>query len=344
MFCARSTAGIRNLRNASNHLIRNLSEESLLSPQPATRRVSIFGVPMFLGQPIDGVEKGPGLLRQFGLKEKLSGEGWDINDVGDLDIQPYSESHPKLDPKHGIAKRCFAIGRNLQNLASVLSTSIQKHDNEFDLILGGDHVIAAGSIAGILRQRPNLGVIWVDAHADINTPKTTPSGNMHGMPLGFLINGLVDHEVVPGFEWLKHQPKLSPKQIVYIGLRDVDPGEIRLIHELGILSFTMHDITRFGIGKVMDIAINHLGDVPLHLSYDIDAIDPAIAPSTGTRVVGGLTYREAHYVAEVVAETNRLRSMDMVEVNPCLSTPQDVKSTLEVAVGIVMSATGKYIL
>ncbi|KAF0764279.1 hypothetical protein AaE_003085, partial [Aphanomyces astaci] len=234
---------------------------------------------------------------------------------------------------------------------------------------------------GILKVHPDAGIIWVDAHADINTPQTTESGNMHGMPISFLMQGLADPARVPGFEWLVDGPILKPEQLVYIGLRDVDSGERRIIKELGIKAFSMQSVDKYGIGKTMEMALDHLCGKqarPLHMSYDIDAVDPVDAPSTGTRgtrralrflldvtllfccnmaismndvtcvcgvvVRGGLTWREANYVAEAVAESNMLVGLDMVEVNPSLAPGKGAAITVDMALLLIGSALGNRIL
>lgn len=208
-----------------------------------------------------------------------------------------------------------------------------------------------GSLTGILRARPNTGIIWVDAHADLNTPDTSGSGNMHGMPIGLLLDhpkGSYDHSKLPGFEFLIDGPRISPDQIVYVGLRDVDPAERLWIRELGIKAFSMFDIDHYGIGGVMDRALEHLlkddPDRPLHLSYDIDAVDPVLAPATGTTVRGGLSFREAHFVAEFVAQSGNLASAEIVEFNPNLSDDDGADDTIELGVQIVTSIMGKSII
>lgn len=220
-------------------------------------------------------------------------------------------------------------------------------EGKFCLVLGGDHTIGAGSLAGLLSVHPDAGVIWVDAHADINTPECSGSGNMHGMPIAFLMQHLIDSSKVPGFEWLADGPRMKPEQLVYVGLRDVDAPERRIIRELGIKAFTMQDVDRYGIGKTMEMALDHLcgaKERPLHMSYDIDAVDPVVAPSTGTKVRGGLTWREAHYVAEAVAESNLLVGLDMVEVNPSLSPGAGAQNTVDMALLLISSALGNRIL
>ncbi|KAF1788684.1 Ureohydrolase domain [Phytophthora cactorum] len=252
--------------------------------------------PLLNGQPLLGTDGGPDLLREAGLHKTLVDLGWSVEENGNLNFVAPSSNDPMLDPRFGKAKQCFP---------------------------------------GLLSVHPDAGVIWVDAHADINTPADSDSGNMHGMPISFLMEGMVDSSKVPGFEWLANGPTMKPEQLVYVGLRDVDTFERRVIHEKGIKAFSMQEVDRYGIGKTMEMALDHLcgkKQRPLHVSYDIDAVDPLVAPSTGTRVRGGLTWREAHYVAEAVAETNLMVGLDMVEI------------TVDMALMLISSALGNRIL
>jgi len=185
-------------------------------------------------------------------------------------------------------------------------------------------------------------------------PEISESGNMHGMPIGMLLEGVAPtksfaaDKVVPGFEWLLDSPQLPPDSIVYVGLRDVDPGERKLIQQFGIHAYTMYEIDRYGIGKVMEMALGHLfakdSNRPIHLSYDIDAVDPILAPATGTTVRGGLTFREAHYVAEAITRTGNLASAEIVELNPSLSTDDGADETVELGLQIITSFMGKSII
>jgi len=200
-----------------------------------------------------------------------------------------------------------------------------------------------GSISALLERWKDLSIIWVDAHGDINTPSTSPSGNLHGMPVAFLL-GLVKEEV-PGFEWMKGLPKLDPAKIVYVGLRHIDFHERKNIQDCGIKAFSLHEVDKYGIGQVMEKALSYLGEKnPIHLSFDIDAIDPFVCPSTGTRVAGGLTYREACFVCERLSSTNRLVSMDVTEFNPSIGTPEHVSQTCDVSLSLLRCALGHNIL
>jgi len=211
-------------------------------------------------------------------------------------------------------------------------------------VLGGDHSLAIGSIAASSTAYEDLCVIWVDAHADINTPKTSPTGNIHGMPVAFLMQ--LDMVPVPGFEWLKEK-KLTPERIVYVGLRDVDEGEKEILKQLNIKAFSMTKVEHYGIKQIMQMALDHVcpnRDKPIHLSFDVDGIDPYDVPSTGTPVRGGLTYREARYLCERVCETGQLVSMDIVEVNPKLGSAEEVRKTVDTAVNLARFAFGQTLL
>lgn len=179
---------------------------------------------------------------------------------------------------------------------------------------------------------------------DINTPQVSESGNIHGMPVAFLMR-LIDPLKYPGWEWLAKVPPLRPQQIVYIGLRDVDAAERIILKDLGITCFSMQHVDKYGIGRVMEMTMDHLHGRPIHCSYDIDGVDPAIAPSTGTAVRGGLTFREAHYLVEAISESGNLGSLDMVEVNPELgSSPEDARHTVDMGLALISSALGSRIL
>jgi arginase len=274
----------------------------------------------------------------------LSALDWRVEDVGDMTVDSSKASKRQFLSN---AKNSCIVGPAAAQLADVVESKIK--DGRFPLILGGDHSIGIGSLSGILRARPEVGVLWIDAHADLNTPETSGSGNLHGMPVGLLMEGMeIDYDKYAGLEWLHGGPRLKPDSIVYVGLRDVDLSEAEAIRNLGIRAYTMHDIDRYGIGAVMDMAMNHLlknnPDRPLHLSYDIDVIDPIDAPATGTAVRGGLTFREAHFVAEFVAQNGNLASAEMVELNHTLSDGEGANNTVDLGLQIVTSMMGKSII
>ena len=306
---------------------------------------SVMSIPVSLGQPFLGADTSPQMLKDNGLLQQLSNLGWRVHQTQDIGTQGMNGGSYEKEAFMGNAKHCPEIG----NACRDISVAVQKEaeSGNFVLILGGDHCIPIGTIPGILGARPNTGVVWVDAHADINTPKDSGSGNMHGMPVAFLM-GLVEkaHEY-PEMNWFKgsEKPYLKPEDLVYIGLRDLDPPEKAAIKRLGIRAYTMHDVDRLGIGRVMQETEEYFADKEhLHCSYDIDALDPMFAPHTGTAVRGGLTFREGNYIVEHLAATGKLSSMELVEVNPSLHPGLDSKDTLDMAQMLITSAMGDRIL
>jgi arginase len=305
---------------------------------------------MTYGQPFVGTDVGPELLRKAGLRPLLSALGWRVQDIGDLQFENMIlEKDDEINNSFtGNAKNSHHVGAGAKKVYESVLSSLQQR--RFPLVLGGDHSIGLGSVAAVLQHNPQTGIIWVDAHADLNTPFISETGNMHGMPVGMLMGHNVgkDSHTTPGCQWLEHIPKLDPSQVVYIGLRDVDGAERKIIQDLNICAYTMHEIDRYGIGHVMEMAFHHLLDQnpnrPLHLSYDIDSVDPVLAPATGTTVRGGLNFREAHYVAEAVALTGNLASADVVEVNPMLSNGEGADETVELGIQIITSLMGKSII
>ncbi|KAH7350287.1 hypothetical protein BKA66DRAFT_516456 [Pyrenochaeta sp. MPI-SDFR-AT-0127] len=297
------------------------------------------------GQPKGGVEAAPQALIEAGLITQLK-EELDFNVSYDGQVHSYSELLPADDPDYRGMKRPKLVSA----VTKEVSEQVYAHarTGKFVLTLGGDHSIAMGTISGTARAiRERLGreiaVIWVDAHADINTPESSDSGNIHGMPVAFL-TGLATDEREDVFGWIKEHHRLSTKKLVYIGLRDIDRGEKKILRENGIKAFSMHDIDRHGIGKVMDMALGWIGsDTPIHLSFDVDAIDPMWAPSTGTPVRGGLTLREGDFIAECVAETGSLIALDLVEVNPSLDA-EGAGDTVRAGCSIVRCALGDTLL
>ncbi|KAF4126238.1 arginase [Geosmithia morbida] len=303
------------------------------------------------GQGKIGVDEGPEFLIKAGLLTQLSSElGYKLH--GDDQVHTYSDlivQSPEDDPRY----------RNMKNPRSVsavtrrISQQTYEHSRQgrMTLTLGGDHSIGIGTVTGVAQAtRERLGletaVIWVDAHADINTPEASESGNVHGMPVAFA-TGLAKDDNEECFGWIKDNMLLNHRKLVYIGLRDVDVAEKKILREHGIKAFSMFDVDRYGIGRVVEMALAHIGDdTPIHLSFDIDALDPQWAPSTGTPVRGGLTLREGDYICESVHQTGNLIAMDLVEVNPRLAANQEmaVQETVRAGCSLVRCALGETLL
>ncbi len=296
-------------------------------------QIRIIGAPMDLGADRRGVDIGPSAIRYAGLSDQLRRLGHTVHDIGNIVI-PQPESQSQGNPR---LKYLETIVRASEELERIVATALQ--EGEFPLILGGDHSIALGSISGVARIHKPLGVIWIDAHPDFNTGETSPSGNIHGMILAALA-GLGDSQLTGIGGW---SPKLNPAHIAIVGARDIDVEEQKLLRKHHTHVFTMSDIDRNGISDVMRQASAIVGqnDNPIHLSLDMDALDPREAPGVGTPVRGGLSYREAHLAMEMIADTHQLVSMDVVEVNSILDREN---ATAQLAVELTLSALGKKIL
>ena len=296
-------------------------------------RIRMIGAPMDLGADRRGVDIGTSAIRYADINDRLRALGHSVKDMGNLLI-PQPESQPLGNPK---LKYLEPIVRVSEELADIVTSILQ--EGELPLILGGDHSIALGSISGVAKIHKNIGVIWIDAHADFNTNQTTPSGNIHGMILSALA-GIGHSSLTNVGGW---QPKIHTESIVVVGARDLDSGEQALLREHSIHVFTMSEIDQLGISEVMRQALTIAGDHNdgIHLSLDMDALDPKEAPGVGTPVRGGLTYREAHLAMELIADSGKLISMDVVEVNPILDREN---ATALLAVELVLSALGKKIL
>jgi arginase len=296
-----------------------LATPAFVPNRKAVERVAVIGVPMDLGADRRGVDMGPSAIRYARLKESLEKLGIEVTDYGNLRV-PVPESASVADQN---AKYFPIIKAVCDELAETVEHVIA--GGGFPLVLGGDHSIAMGTIAGVARARGKApGVIWVDAHGDINTPLTSPTGNVHGMPVHFALQA---HAV-------------DPARMVFIGLRDVDEGEKRVIRELGVKAFTMADVDRLGMSKVVDEALTIVaeGEDSVHISFDMDGVDPQEAPGVGTPVRGGLTYREAHLLMEGVAASGTLGSLEVTEINPILDSEN---RTAILAVELILSALGK---
>ena len=296
-------------------------------------RIRVIGAPVDLGADRRGVDIGTSAIRYADLNHRLRSLGHHVQDMGNL-VVPQPESQPLGNPK---LKYLDQIVRVSEELAGIVTTILQ--EGEFPLILGGDHSIALGSLSGVANVHKNVGVLWIDAHADFNTDQSTPSGNIHGMILASLA-GLGNSSLTNIGGW---SPKIDKRAIVIVGVRDLDRGEQELLHTHSIHVFTMSEIDQLGITEVMRqaLAIAGQNNDGIHLSLDMDALDPAEAPGVGTPVRGGLTYREAHLAMELIADSHKLVSMDVVEVNPILDREN---ATALLAVELVLSALGKKIL
>ncbi|XP_029808191.1 arginase-2, mitochondrial isoform X2 [Suricata suricatta] len=322
------------LRSNLSRLLRTRVHSAL---KKSVHSVAVIGAPFSQGQKRKGVEHGPTAVRDAGLMKRLSSLGCHLKDFGDLSFTPV----PKDDLYNNLIVNPRSVGLANQELAEVVSRAVS--GGYSCVTVGGDHSLAIGTISGHARHCPDLCVIWVDAHADINTPLTTSSGNLHGQPVSFLLRELQDKvPQLPGFSWIK--PCVSSPSIVYIGLRDVDPPEHFILKKYDIQYFSMRDIDRLGIQKVMEQTFDLLlgKQRPIHLSFDIDAFDPTLAPATGTPVVGGLTYREGMYITEEIHNTGLLSALDLVEVNPQLAaSEEEAKATAGLAVDVIASSFGQ---
>jgi arginase len=296
--------------------------------------IDIIGVPIDLGADRRGVDMGPSAIRYANLHRELQKSGWDFSDKGNLEV-PIAEMCNISEPN---LKYIDCIIPMARRAAGAVATCIQQ--GHFPLVLGGDHSIALGSIRGATRNK-KIGVIWVDAHADFNTPETTPSGNIHGMPLAALC-GLGDPRLVRLWGEADVVPVLDPSRVAVIGARDLDEGEKKNLRQAGVMVMGMEHIDRIGMFQVMEKALARVSkDVDgIYLSFDVDSLDPRHAPGVGTPVTGGLTYREAHLACEMVAETGKLMGMDLVEVNPILDVQNQ---TAALAVELAVSALGRRI-
>lgn len=296
-----------------------------------TKVVNILGAPLDLGADRRGVDMGPSAIRYAGLQERLESIGLEVTDSGNV-VAELPEVASELDEKArylpAILRSCAQIAGRVAELAST---------GAIPLVLGGDHSIAMGTLAGLHSAFGPGGVLWVDAHGDLNRPETSPSGNVHGMPLAAAL-GQCGFDL-QGFEG---PPWLDPTKTALLGVRSLDPGERALVRELGLSVFTMADIDRRGIPAVVADALAAVeGASFVHLSLDVDVCDPEIAPGVGTPVKGGLSYREAHLAMELMAEADVLTSIEIVEVNPILDHADE---TGILAVELAASALGARIL
>jgi arginase len=296
------------------------------------REVAVIGAALDLGQGRRGVDMGPSAIRYAGLEERLTSLGFTVRDHGNVETAvpeatALQDERARFLPE--IKRTCERIAAKVVEAAGAGATP---------LVLGGDHSVALGTLGGLAAVHGPGGVLWIDAHSDINTPETSPSGNVHGMALGAAL-GLGGEAFASGAWPL---PALDPKRVALLGVRQLDDGERQLLREAGVRVFTMSEIDRIGVERAMREALDRVaGGSFVHVSLDLDALDPEIAPGVGTPVRGGLTYREAHLALELVAESGLAGSLEVVEVNPILDRENTTALT---AVELVASALGKKIL
>lgn len=291
-------------------------------------KIRILGVPMDLGAGRRGVDMGPSALRLARLAPTLRKLGHEVIDLGNVEvpIAETSELSSGLPYADVIAATCRATYELCRSLP----------EEQFVIAIGGDHAISMGTVAGLTGGK-RTGLVWVDAHADINTPQSSPSGNIHGMPVAHLL-GMGDER----FTSIWGGAAVRPEDLVYIGLRSVDEPERQLLRELGVLAFSMKEIDRMGLARVAAKTVEHLAGLErVHVSFDADVLDPGLAPGVGTPVAGGLTYREAHLLMELLADSGKVTSLDLVEVNPILDIGNQ---TAGVLVEVAASLLGKRIL
>jgi arginase len=302
-----------------------------------TPQLSIIGAPLDLGQGRRGVDMGPSAMRVANLNRRLAGMGYEVEDLGNVPV----EQAESLSPGPANAKYLPQIAATCRKLAVQVEKTLGS--GRTPLVLGGDHSIAIGTVAGVARhfhtRNQTVGLLWVDAHADMNTPETSPSGNVHGMPLACCV-GLGPRELT---ELAGFTPAVGPAKVAVVGLRDVDVMEKPHVRNSGVKAFTMRDIDERGLRAVMEDALHIVtaGTAGFHLSLDMDFVDPKDAPGVGTPVRGGGTYREAHLAMEMICDTGAMVSMEVVEVNPVID---EVNRTADLAVELIMSAMGKRIL
>jgi arginase len=297
-----------------------------------TRHISLIGAPTDIGAGSRGASMGPEALRVAGLQATLEGHGLQVQDRGNL----AGPANPWLPPQDGYRHLAEVVAWN-QAVHTAVFAELQL--GRLPILLGGDHCLGIGSISAVARHCREAGkklrVLWLDAHADFNTNVLTPSGNIHGMPVACLCGQGPEALIQIG----GHVPALNPKSVRQIGIRSVDPGEKRLVHEVGLEVFDMRYIDEMGMRHTMELALATLdANTHLHVSFDVDFLDPDIAPGVGTTVPGGPTYREAQLCMEMIADTGRLASLDVMELNPAL----DLRNkTAELAVDLIESLFGK---
>lgn len=294
------------------------------------KKIHIIGIPLDLGQDLRGVNMGPSAVRYAGLADRLRQIGYHVTDNGDIDI-PVRETLIETGEEDVLP----AMVKASEKIYAAARVAVE--EGSLPIFLGGDHSIAVGSIGGVTHNK-TCGVIWIDAHGDYNDPEISESGNIHGMPLSILMGKGCAELVNIG----RPGAKLKPENVVLIGVRDLDVKEREVLRQSGIKVYTMRDIDEQGMSKVITSAMERLSSVDkIHVSLDVDGIDPRFAPGVGTPVPGGLTYREAHLLMETIADSKKLSSMDIVEINPMLDRYNE---TAQLAIELTASLFGKHII
>ncbi len=297
----------------------------------ATKRVAIIGAALDLGTGRRGVDMGPSAIRYAGLRNRLVGAGIDVEDRGNVQAPLAETRSSRLENARFLDEILETCARVAEEVESA------RTDGLVPLVLGGDHSIAIGTLSG-LSSSGTGGVLWLDAHGDLNTPETTPSGNVHGMPLAVVLGRCGAQFSADGLRI----PSVDPARVALVGVRSLDPGEQALVRELDLAVYTISDLDRRGVEPVIEEALERVsGGSFLHVSVDLDVVDPEFAPGVGDPVLGGLSYREAHLALELVAEAGVLDSLELVEVNP-IRDHENTTATL--AVGLAASALGVKIL
>jgi arginase len=305
--------------------------------KPQTKTINIIGFPMDLGAGRRGVDMGPSAIRIAGLTEKLEKLGYKVIDTGDVHIEIMERqkiTNPKLKYVNQIIKTATTLAKKVERTLE---------QDRFPLCVGGDHSMALGSIAGISayckKHKKKLGVIWIDAHSDMNTDKISPSGNIHGMPLSASL-GLGNEKLTKLYGF---SPKLNPENCALIGIRSIDKLERDLVKKIHLPVYTMTDVDKLGVHRIITRVLKEFKEKVdhIHVSFDLDSVDPTVAPGVGTPVPGGLSYREAHLLMEAIADCGCMSSLEITEVNPILD---DKNKSADFAVDIIASSMGMRIL
>lgn len=306
------------------------------------KKATIILAPFSGGQPKGGVDLGPKFILDNGFQQQLEHLGWCTDVEHPLEGADFESKKTNEKDQYGVKNTTIVTECNKKIYQACNSAH---SGGSLPVVIGGDHSIGTATVAAALQNNPDTCVLWIDAHADINSPKTTDSGNLHGCPVSFLM-GIDKDSYPPEYSWVPST--LKPSRIAYIGLRDVDSGEKEILREYGIPAFSMYHIDKYGIGRVVEMALDRINpgrQYPIHLSYDVDAIDPSFTPATGTRVQGGLTLREGLFIAEDIAQTGLLSSLDIVETNPLLGDQENhVLDTVSAACAIGRCAMGQTLL